>query len=96
MKYSMYLNYYVCKSPYPYYIVKADEELSRFYVDSKHKTFNAWLYNEQEVINMIQEKYPNAERIAHVDRSKKRRTGKMTYKAKVGNERTYIKTQTML
>jgi hypothetical protein len=44
--------------------VKADEELSRFCVDSKHKTFNAWLYNEQEVINMIQEKYLNAERIA--------------------------------
>ena len=92
MKYSMSLNYYVRKSPYPYYIVKADEELNKFYVSSKHKTFNAWLYNEQEVVAMIQEKYPNAERIAHVDRSKKIRTAKMTYKAKEGNERTYIKT----
>ena len=96
MKYSMYLNYYVCKSPYPYYIVKADEELNKFYVSSNHKTFNAWLYNEQEVIAMIQEKYPNAERIAHVDRSKKIRTAKMTYKAKEGNERTYIKTLNVL
>ena len=81
---------------YPNYVVKADEEVSRFCIDSKNKTFNAWLYNEQELVNRILEKYPNAERIAHVDRSKKRRTGKMTYKAKVGNERTYIKTQTML
>ena len=70
MKYSMYLKRYVCKSPYPYYIVRADEDLTKFHVWSKNKTFNAWLHTEQEVITMIEEKYPGAERIAHVHRSR--------------------------
>ncbi len=85
MKYSMYLKAYVCKSPYPYYIVRADEDLTKFHVWSKNKTFNAWLYTEQEVINMIEEKYPGAERIAHVHRSRHRQvltTHKKPYPAK--------------
>jgi hypothetical protein len=52
---------------------------------SKNKTFNAWLYSEQEVINMIEEKYPGAERIAHVHRSRHRQvltTRKNPYPAK--------------
>ena len=72
MKYSMYLKTYVCKSPYPYYIVRADEDLTKFHVWSKNKNFNGWLYTEQEVIDMIEEKYPGAERIAHVHRSRTR------------------------
>ena len=50
MKYSMYLERYVYKSPYPYYIVQADEWLTKFEVWSNRKTFNAWLYSEREVI----------------------------------------------
>jgi hypothetical protein len=72
MKYSMYLDAYVYKSPYPYYIVQADEWLTKFEVWSNRKSFNAWLYTEQEVIDMIEEKYPGAERIAHVHRSRLR------------------------
>ena len=85
MKYSMHLKQYVCKSPYPYYIVRADEDLTKFHVWSKNKTFNAWLYSEQEVIDMIEEKYPGAERIARVDRSRIRKvlkTHKNPYPAK--------------
>ena len=72
MKYSMYLERYVYKSPYPYYIVQADEWLTKFEVWSNRKTFNAWLYSEQEVIAMIEAKYPGAERIAHVHRGRLR------------------------
>ena len=72
MKYSMYLKHYVCKSPYPYYIVRADEELTKFYVWSKTKMFNGWLYSEQEVMAMIEAKYPGAERIPWIDRSRPR------------------------
>jgi hypothetical protein len=68
----MYLERYVYKSPYPYYIVQADEWLTKFEVWSNRKTFNAWLYSEQEVIAMIEAKYPGAERIAHVHRSRLR------------------------
>ena len=68
----MYLKQYVCKSAYPYYIVQADEWLTKFHVWSKNKCFNAWLYTEQEVITMIEEKYPGAERIAHVHRGRLR------------------------
>ena len=50
----MYLKHYVCKSPYPYYIVRADEELTKFYVWSKTRMFNGWLYSEQEVMAMIE------------------------------------------
>jgi hypothetical protein len=72
MKYSMYLKHYVCKSPYPYYIVRADEELTKFYVWSKTKMFNGWLYSEQEVMAMIEAKYPGSERIPWIDRSRPR------------------------
>ncbi len=72
MKYSMYLNAYVYKSPYPYYIVQADEWLTKFEVWSNRKSFNGWLYTEREVIAMIEAKYPGAERIAHVHRGRLR------------------------
>ena len=80
MKYSLHLKLYVCKSPYPYYIIQADEWLTKFEVWSKRKTINAWLHTEQDVIDMIKAKYPEAERVPWVDRSRKTRK---TYPAKV-------------
>ena len=62
MKYSMHLRQYMCKSPYPYYVIQADEDLTKFHVWSKRKTINAWLYSEQEVLDMIEQSYPGAER----------------------------------
>jgi hypothetical protein len=70
MKYSMYLKQYVCKSPYPYYIIHADEWLTKFEVWSNRKTINAWLYTEEEVIAMIEAKYPGAQRIPRVHRNR--------------------------
>jgi hypothetical protein len=70
MKYSMRLKLYVCKSPYPYYIIHADEWLTKFEVWSNIKLFNAWLYTEEEVIAMIEAKYPGAERIERAHRSR--------------------------
>ena len=66
----MRLKQYVCKSPYPYYIIHADEWLTKFEVWSNIKLFNAWLYTEEEVIAMIESKYPGAERIPRVHRSR--------------------------
>ena len=48
IKYSVHLNQYVCKSPYPYDIIRADEDVTKFHVWFKTKTFNAWLYSEPE------------------------------------------------
>ena len=80
----MYLKHYVCKSPYPYYIVQADEDLTKFHVWSHRKTFNAWMHSEAEVIAMIEAKYPGAQRIEHMDRSRRRALApaRMTYPAK--------------
>ena len=84
MKYSMYLDAYVYKSPYPYYIVQADEWLTKFEVWSNRKTFNAWLYSEREVIAMIEAKYPGAERIGRIVRARKTPTpARKTYPAKL-------------
>jgi hypothetical protein len=66
----MYLKQYVCKSPYPYYIIHADEWLTKFEVWSNRKTINAWLYTEEEVIAMIEAKYPGAQRIERVHRNR--------------------------
>jgi hypothetical protein len=85
MKYSMHLSTNVGRSPYPYYIIQADEWLTKFHVWSNRKTMNAWLYSEQEVIDMIEEKYPGAERIAHVyrGRPRSRQSSKQSYPVKV-------------
>jgi hypothetical protein len=69
MKYSICLKY-INKSPYPYYVVHADVDLTKFHVWSKRKLLNAWLYTEQEAIAMIEERYPGAERVERVDRSR--------------------------
>jgi hypothetical protein len=80
----MYLKHYVCKSPYPYYIFQADEDLTKFRVWSRRKTLNAWLHSEAEVIAMIEAKYPGAQRIEHMDHSRRRALApaRMTYPAK--------------
>jgi hypothetical protein len=66
MKYCIYLQKYVTKSNYPYYIVEADEDLTHFHVWSKRKTFNATIYTEQKVLDLINEKYPNSTRYEKV------------------------------
>jgi hypothetical protein len=66
MKYCMYLQKYVCKSPYSYYIVEADEDLTHFHVWSRRKSFNSTLYTEERVLNLIEEKYPGSIRIEKV------------------------------
>ena len=83
MKYSICLKY-INKSPYPYYVVHADVDLTKFHVWSKRKLLNAWLYTEQEAIAMIEERYPGAERVERVDRSRSKQvlTHKKTYPAK--------------
>jgi hypothetical protein len=63
MKYYLYYTEYICKSPYPYWVVVSDEWLTHFEVWSRRKTFNATMYSEQRVLNLIKEKYPEAVRV---------------------------------
>ena len=70
MKYSMHYKHYTSKSPYPYWVVKADEELTKFHVWSKIKTFNCTLYTEERVLRLIEEKYPESIRVDWVNRSR--------------------------
>ena len=63
MKYSIRTCKYVTKSPYTYILVEADDSLTKFHVWGKTKGFNTLYYDEERVLNLIQEKYPNAERI---------------------------------
>ena len=72
MKYSICLKQYMCKSPYPYYVVKSDIELTKFEVWGFQKLFNATLYTEQQVLDLIQLKYPDAERIKRNSRPRKK------------------------
>jgi hypothetical protein len=74
MKYCIYLQKYVHKSPYSYYVVEADEELTHFHVWSKRKTFNATFNTEQQVLDLINEKYPNSTRYEKVFHPKKIKT----------------------
>ena len=64
----MRLKQYVCKSPYPYYVVQSDIELTKFDVWTNTKLFNAWLHTEEEVVAMIEAKYPGSQRIARSHR----------------------------
>jgi hypothetical protein len=59
----MYYAEYICKSPYPYWVVIADDDLTKFYVWSKRKTFNARFHTEQQVIDLMEEKYPGSIRL---------------------------------
>lgn len=60
MNYYLYYAEYVTKSPYPYWVLVADTELTKFEVWSKRKTWNATLYTEKQVLGLIDEKYPNS------------------------------------
>ena len=68
MKYSIKKYHYVSKSPYTYYVVQADEPLTKFHVWGYIKAFNTLYYNEQRVLNLINEKYPNSERIERISK----------------------------
>ena len=54
---------YASKGPYSYIVIHSDEPLTKFEVWGKTKGFNTLYYDEERVLNLIQEKYPNAERI---------------------------------
>ena len=64
----MHYKHYTSKSHYPYWVVKASEDLTKFHVWSKIKTFNCTLYSEERVLNLIEEKYPGAVRVDWVNR----------------------------
>ena len=72
MKYSIKICNYVSRSSYTYYVVKADEPLTKFHVWGNIKAFNTLYYDEQRVLNLISEKYPEAERIPWITRGKPR------------------------
>jgi hypothetical protein len=63
MNYTLKLCNYVSRSPYTYYVVHSDHELTHFEVWSYKKAFNSMLYSEEDVINKINEKYPGAKRV---------------------------------
>jgi len=63
MKYSIEICSYVSKSPYTYIVVKGDQPLTKFHVWGKIKAFNTLMYDEDKVLNLIKEKYPDSERI---------------------------------
>lgn len=71
MKYSMHYKQDTSKSKYPYFVVKADEDLTKFHVWSKTKTFNSTLYSEERVLQLIEEKCPGSIRIDWINLSRR-------------------------
>ena len=63
MKFYIDMCNYASKSPYSYIVIHADEPLTKFHVWGKTKGFNTLCYDEKKVFEMMQEKYPDAERI---------------------------------
>jgi hypothetical protein len=63
MKFYIDMCNYASKGPYSYIVIHSDEPLTKFEVWGKTKGFNTLYYDEERVLNLIQEKYPNAERI---------------------------------
>jgi len=49
---------YASKGPYSYIVIHSDEPLTKFEVWGKTKGFNTLYYDEERVLNLIQEKYP--------------------------------------
>ena len=60
MKYTIKTCHYVSKSPYTYYVIQADEQLTKFHVWGYIKAFNTMLYTEQQVYDLIEERYPGS------------------------------------
>ena len=60
MNYYLFFAEYISKSPYSYWILVSDAELIKFDVWSKRKSFNSIFYTEDQVLKLIDEKYPNS------------------------------------
>jgi hypothetical protein len=60
MNYYLFFAEYVSKSPYSYWILVSDESLIKFDIWSKRKSFNSRFYTEDQVLALIEEKYPNS------------------------------------
>ena len=72
MKYSIETCSYVSKSPYTYIVVRADDALTKFHVWGKVKAFNTLFHDEKKVLDLMQEKYPNSERVEKKLKSRKK------------------------
>ena len=72
MKYSIETCCYVSKSPYTYIVVRADDALTKFHVWGKVKAFNTLFHDEKKVLDLMQEKYPNSERIEKKTKPRKK------------------------
>ena len=62
MMYYLYYAEYVSKANYPYWILVSNEPLTKFNIWSKRKSFNATLFTEAQVLDLIHEKYPDSTR----------------------------------
>jgi hypothetical protein len=71
MQYYLFFAEYISKSPYSYFILVADESLIQFGVWSKRKSFNSTLYTEAQILDLIDEKYPNSIRVERPPQRKK-------------------------
>ena len=60
MNYYLYFAEYISRSPYSYWILVSDVPLIKFEVWSKRKSFNSLYYTEIQVLELIDEKYPNS------------------------------------
>jgi len=63
MKYYLYLQESNPRLRYAYWVMVANEPLIKFHIWSLRKSFNFNLYTEIQVLEMIQECYPEAIRI---------------------------------
>jgi hypothetical protein len=72
MKYSIETCSYISKSPYTYIVVRADDALTKFHVWGKVKAFNTLFYDEKKVLDFMQEKYPESERVEKKLKSRKK------------------------
>ncbi len=63
MKYYLYHQESNINLRYPYWVLVANEPLIKFDIWSVRKSFNCTLYNELQVLEMIDQLYPNSIRI---------------------------------
>jgi hypothetical protein len=56
-------------------VVRADDALTKFHVWGKIKAFNTLYHDEKKVLDLMQEKYPDSERI---EKKLKSRTKKIS------------------
>jgi len=77
MEYYLYLQEPNPNLRYPYWVMVAKEPLIKFHIWSLRKSFNCTLYTEIQVLEMIQEFYPEAIRIPR-PKGKRWRKGDLT------------------